>query len=87
MMVISIVACGNSQSSINSADTEVESSEAINSETGSTEQTESSDTEVEALSPKKTPKVYMTTDINPEGLMAAYKALKLDTGRKGCCET
>lgn len=90
MVVFSLVACGNSQSSSNEADTnvespeveslevessEVESSEVESPEVGNTEMTASSDSEEKVLSPEETPKVYMTTDISPEGLMAVYKSL------------
>ncbi len=90
MVVFSLVACGNSQSSSNEADTEVESSEVESSEVensevespdvessevGNTEETVSADSEEESLSPKETPKVYMTSDISSEGLMAVYEAL------------
>nr|WP_024345911.1 DUF362 domain-containing protein [[Clostridium] methoxybenzovorans] len=70
MVTFSLVACGNSQSSSNEADTEVESSEVDNSE-----QTGSSDSVEVSQLPEETPKVYMTTDISPEGLMAVYEAL------------
>lgn len=73
-------ACGNSQSISNEADTEVESSEVEsseveNSEVGNTGQSDSSGSEAAAQLPKETPKVYMTTDISPEGLTAVYEAL------------
>lgn len=67
-------ACGNSQSS-NEADTEVESSEVENSAVGNTGQSDSSGSEAAAQLPKEIPKVYMTTDISPEGLTAVYDAL------------
>jgi uncharacterized Fe-S center protein len=90
IMVFSLVACGNFQSSGNDADTEVESSdaqtpeaensegestEAQNSEDSNAKQTEASDTGEVSQSPKEASIVYMTTDISPEGLMAVYEAL------------
>lgn len=75
MMAFSLAACGNSQSSSNEADTEVKSTNAESTEASSTEQTGSSDSKEVSLSTGEKPKVYMTTDISPEGLMAAYKAL------------
>ncbi|SHO45380.1 hypothetical protein SAMN02745217_00943 [Anaerocolumna xylanovorans DSM 12503] len=85
MMIFSLVACGNSQTSNKKADTEMKSSETEGSETESSEvqnsedsntvQTDASGTEEVSQSPKETSKVYMTTDISPEGLMAVYKAL------------
>jgi len=60
MVMFSLTACGNVQGSSNETDTEVESSEV--------------EYEVTQL-PEETPKVYMTTDISPEGLMAVYEAM------------
>ncbi len=85
VVTLFFVACGNSQSSSNEAVTEVESlevesseaesSEVETSEVGNTEQSDSSDSEAAIQLPKETPKVYMTTDISPDGLTAVYEAL------------
>ena len=65
VVVFSLAACGNSQTSSNGADAEVDG----------TEQTASSDTGEEDLRSGEASVVYMTTDISPEGLMSAYQAL------------
>ena len=70
VVTFSLAACGNAQSSSNEADTEAESSEVESPEVESPEV----ENEVTQL-PKETPKVYMTTDISPEGLMAVYEAM------------
>lgn len=104
ILTFSLAACGNSQKS-NEADAEAESTETESTETESietesqeaessvisnAEQSDSSDSEEAAQAVKETPKVYMTTDITPEGLMAVYEsmgwkpegkvAVKLSTG-------
>jgi uncharacterized protein len=75
MMAFSLAACGNSQRSSKEADTQVKSTNAESTEASSSEQTDSSDSKEVSLSTGEKPKVYMTTNINPEGLMATYKAL------------
>jgi uncharacterized Fe-S center protein len=73
-------ACGNSQSSSNDVDkdvesSEVESSEVENSEVSNTQQPASFESDATSQLSKGTAKVYMTTDISPEGLMAVYEAM------------
>ena len=85
LMVFSLVACGNSKESGNITGSDTDNSEKSSPEpTDTTEPTEPAVTieptvtpvvEKVTLSPEDTPKVYMTTDISPEGLMAAYEAL------------
>jgi uncharacterized Fe-S center protein len=60
-------------SEVENSDTE--SSQAQNSEVSKIEQPGSSESEQVTQLPKETPKVYMTSDISPEGLMAVYEAL------------
>ncbi|MDF2845251.1 MAG: hypothetical protein K0R00_3677 [Herbinix sp.] len=89
MVSFSFVACKNSQGSKDAdpdiegsnvegskvEDSEVDSTEVVNSDVSNTEQLDDSDLEAVTEVPKETPKVYMTTDISPEGLMAVYEAL------------
>ncbi len=108
MMIITLVACGNTQKSSNMQESSnlqesSNSQESDNSQDSDTKQESENDAEavsegskenkaeptatpvpkVASPTPKEvkmgekaeTPKVYMTTDISSEGLMAAYKAL------------
>ncbi len=88
LMFFSLVACGNSKESGNITGSDTDNSENSSPEpTDTKEPTDSIEptviieptvtpvVEKVTLSPEETPKVYMTTDISPEGLMAAYEAL------------
>ncbi|MDF2907624.1 MAG: hypothetical protein K0R34_2945 [Herbinix sp.] len=86
LMVISLVACSNTQESIRVQDTEDgnEHPEDVTVEPTSTPEPTAtpipevaSPTLVKVIDNEEaeTPTVYMTTDISPEGLMATYKAL------------
>ena len=72
VLVCSLAACGNLQSS---KDAEVDAASS-GVESGGTEQTVSADVEEEAPAPVGDPKVYMTTDISSEGMLNAYAALE-----------
>ena len=84
VLVISLVACSNSQSSSNNEDTEAGNKTPEATEQASapavktpeaTEQASTPPTEQPSKKPEVISKVYMTTDISSEGLMKAYKAL------------
>ena len=82
VMAFSLVACGNPGEKGNKAASNTESSEKSNIEptatnvpTATNAPTVTPVAEKAFLTPEVTPKVYMTTDISPEGLMAAYNAL------------
>ncbi|NLL76090.1 MAG: DUF362 domain-containing protein [Clostridiales bacterium] len=72
MTAFFLVACGNAQGSSNEVDVEAESTEVKSTEV---EKPDAESSEEATQLPEETPKVYMTTDISPEGLMAVYEAM------------
>ncbi len=85
-----VEAASTETDSIEAASTEAATLEAEGSVVSNTDQSNSSGSEETAQLPKETAKVYMTTDITPEGIMAVYEsmgwkpvgkvAVKLSTG-------
>ncbi len=71
LIAFSTVACAKLEGSSNKIERETVSTEAESSEASQTNDKDQTDSEI----PENAPKVYMTTDISPEGLMAVYHAL------------
>lgn len=96
-LVVGMAGCGMSNPSSASGQSEDYTSNNVAESTGSENSTENGtaeETETGVANESDVPTVYMTTDISPEGLMAAYEALgvtidaenvavKLSTGETG----
>lgn len=95
-LVVSLAGCGTGNQSASSDQSDEYTSHNVTESTDSenSEETEIQESESETEATEGVPTVYMTTDISPQGLMAAYEALgvtidaenvavKLSTGETG----